>query len=135
MSPLVALVLKKNLGELRFCCDYRKLNTITVRNQYPLLLILEFMERLRWAWLFVKLDFQGAYNLVRILKGDKWKTAFRTQYRHFEYMVMPFRLTNPSAVFMYLMHNVFRDLLDTFVVIYMDDILMYSSAKEHWSHI
>uniref|UniRef100_A0A670XUD3 ribonuclease H n=1 Tax=Pseudonaja textilis TaxID=8673 RepID=A0A670XUD3_PSETE len=95
-SPLSAPVLfvKKKSGELRLCCDYRRLNSITVRNSYPLPLISELMERLREATIFTKLDLRGAYNLVRMRQGDEWKTAFGTRYGHFEYTVMPFGLTN-----------------------------------------
>ncbi|KAK9395734.1 PEG10: Retrotransposon-derived protein PEG10 [Crotalus adamanteus] len=136
-SPLAAPVLfVKKSGELRLCCDYQKLNAITICNRYPLLLIPELIERLRQAKIFTKLDLRGAYNLVRVRDGDEWKTAFRTHYGHFEYTVMPFGLTNTPGVFMHFMHDVFRDLLDRFVVIYLDDILIYSSSpREHWNHV
>uniref|UniRef100_A0A8C6XVG6 ribonuclease H n=1 Tax=Naja naja TaxID=35670 RepID=A0A8C6XVG6_NAJNA len=99
-SPLAAPVLfvKKKTGDLRLCCDYRRLNAITVRNRYPLPLIPELMERLREAAVFTKLDLRGAYNLVRIREGDEWKTAFGTRYGHFEYTVMPFGLTNRNLL-------------------------------------
>ncbi|KAK9395520.1 PEG10: Retrotransposon-derived protein PEG10 [Crotalus adamanteus] len=137
-SPLAAPVLfvKKKSGELRLCCDYWKLNAITIRNQYPLPLIPELIERLRQAKIFTKLDLRGAYNLVRVRAEDEWKTAFRTRYGHFEYTVMPFGLTNAPGVFMHFMHDVFRDLLDKFVVIYLDDILIYSSSpREHLNQV
>ncbi|XP_070795472.1 uncharacterized protein, partial [Pituophis catenifer annectens] len=137
-SPLSAPVLfvKKKTGDLRLCCDYRRLNAITVRNRYPLPLIPELMERLREASIFTKLDLRGAYNLVRVREGDEWKTAFGTRYGHFEYTVMPFGLTNAPAVFQHLMNDVFRDMLDRFVVIYLDDILIYSRTPEsHLQHV
>ncbi|KAK9399643.1 PEG10: Retrotransposon-derived protein PEG10 [Crotalus adamanteus] len=137
-SPLASPVLfmKKTSGELRLCCDYRKLNAITIRNRYPLPLIPELIERLCQAKIFIKFDLRGAYNLVRVRARDEWKTAFRMRYGHFEYMVMPFGLTNAPRVFMHFMHNMFRDLLDRFVVIYLDVILIYSSSpREHWNHV
>ncbi|KAK9399651.1 PEG10: Retrotransposon-derived protein PEG10 [Crotalus adamanteus] len=128
------LFMKKKSGELRLCCDYRKLNAITICNWYPLLLIPELIERLHQAKIFTKLDLRGAYNLIRV--GNEWKTAFQMRYGHFEYMVMPFGLTKAPGVFMHFMHDVFRDLLDKFVVIYLDDILIYSSSsREHWNHV
>uniref|UniRef100_A0A2D4KFB9 ribonuclease H n=1 Tax=Micrurus paraensis TaxID=1970185 RepID=A0A2D4KFB9_9SAUR len=135
-SPLSAPVLfvKKKTGDLRLCCDYRKLNAITVRNRYPLPLIPDLMERLRSATIFTKLDLRGAYNLVRIRQGDEWKTAFGTRYGHFEYTVMPFGLTNAPAVFQHFMNDIFRDLLDRFVVVYLDDILVYSTSKSSHLH-
>ncbi|KAK9399052.1 PEG10: Retrotransposon-derived protein PEG10 [Crotalus adamanteus] len=124
-SPLAApMLFMKKSGELRLCCDYRKLNAITICNQYPLLLIPELIKRLCQAEIFTKLDLSGAYNLVQVRAGDEWKTAFRTCYGYFEYTVMPFGLSNAPGVFMHFMHDVFRDLLDMFVVIYLDDILI-----------
>ncbi|XP_013930866.1 PREDICTED: RNA-directed DNA polymerase homolog [Thamnophis sirtalis] len=121
---------------LRLCCDYRRLNAITVRNRYLLPLIPELLERLWEATVFTKLDLRGAYNLVRVWVGDKWKTAFGTRYGHFEYTVMPFGLTNAPAVFQHFMSDIFRDLLDQFFVIYLDDILIYlTSRKDHQHHL
>uniref|UniRef100_A0A670ZB52 Gypsy retrotransposon integrase-like protein 1 n=1 Tax=Pseudonaja textilis TaxID=8673 RepID=A0A670ZB52_PSETE len=135
-SPLSAPVLfvKKKSGELHLCCDYRCLNSLTVRNSYPLPLIPELMERLQEATIFTKLDLRGVYNLVRMRKGDEWKMAFGTRYGHFEYTVMPFGLTNAPAVFQHLMNDIFRDMLDRFVVVYLDDILIYSRSWDHHLH-
>lgn len=132
-SPLAALVLfVKKLGELKLCCDNHKLNTSTVWNQYLLPLIPEVIERLSQAKIFTKVDLQGAYNMVQVRARDEWKTAFWTCYGHFEYTVMPFGLTNVPSVFMHFMLDVFRDLLDQYVVVYLDDILIYSSSpREH----
>ena len=131
-SPAGAPILfvKKKDGSLRLCVDYRGLNRITIRNRYPLPLIPELLDRLRTAKVFSKIDLRGAYNLVRIKPGDEWKTAFRTRYGHFEYKVMPFGLTNAPAVFQHMMNDIFREYLDHFVVIYLDDILVFSSSME-----
>uniref|UniRef100_A0A8C6XU88 ribonuclease H n=1 Tax=Naja naja TaxID=35670 RepID=A0A8C6XU88_NAJNA len=131
-SPLAAPVLfvKKKTGDLRLCCDYHRLNAITCGSLPPLPLIPELMERLREATIFTKLDLRGAYNLVQIQEGDEWKTAFGIRYGHFKYTVMPFGLTNAPAVFQHFMNDVFRDMLDKFVVVYLDNILIYSSSRE-----
>ena len=137
-SPAGAPILfvKKKDGSLRLCVDYRGLNKITVRNRYPLPLIPELLDRLRTGKIFSKIDLWGAYNLVRIKPGDEWKTAFRTRYGHFEYKVMPFGLTNAPTVFQHMMNDIFREYLDHFVVIYLDDILVFSSnIKEHTRHV
>ncbi|XP_073510888.1 uncharacterized protein [Phyllobates terribilis] len=117
---------KKKDGSLRPCIDYRGLNQITVKNKYPLPLIPELFDRLRGARIFTKLDLRGAYNLVRIRQGDEWKTAFNTRDGHYEYLVMPFGLCNAPAVFQELVNDIFRDLLYSCVVVYLDDILVFS---------
>lgn len=137
-SPAGAPILfvKKKDGTLRLCVDYRALNNITIKNRYPLPLIPEALDRLRKAKIYTKLDLRGAYNLVRVKEGDEWKTAFRTRYGHFECLVMPFGLTNAPAVFQHFMNDVFRDLLDYTVLIYLDDILIFSdSEEEHVNHV
>ena len=138
-SPAGAPILfvKKKDGSLRLCVDYRGLNRVTIRNRYPLPLILELLDRLRSARVFSKIDLRGAYNLVHIKPGDEtWKTAFRTRSGHFEYKVMPFGLTNAPAVFQHMMNHIFREYLDHFVVIYLDDILVFSSnMEEHTRHV
>ena len=120
---------KKN-GKQRPVIDYRQLNDITIKNRYPLPLISELRDRLQGAQWFTKLDLLGAYNLVRIKEGDEWKTAFRTRYGHYEYLVMPFGLTNAPATFQALINDVLRDFLDDFVVVYLDDILVFSASLE-----
>ena len=138
-SPAGAPVLfvpKKNSDKLRLCVDYRALNKVTVKNRCPLPLISETLERLGSARVFTKLDLKGAYNLVRVAEGDEWKTAFRTRYGHFEYLVMPFGLTNAPATFQSFLNDVLRECLDTVVVIYLDDILIYSKDEEsHVGHV
>ena len=127
---------KKKSGELRPCVDYRGLNEMTIKNRYPLPLISELLDRLGSARVFTKIDLRGAYNLVRIKSGDEWKTAFRSRFGHFEYVVMPFGLTNAPAVFQDLMNDVFRDYLDQFVIIYLDDILIFSPDQvSHDKHV
>uniref|UniRef100_A0A8C5M7C9 ribonuclease H n=1 Tax=Leptobrachium leishanense TaxID=445787 RepID=A0A8C5M7C9_9ANUR len=126
----------KKDGGLRPCVDYRDLNKITVKNRYPLPLIPELLERLKNAKIYSKLDLRGAYNLVRMKQDDEWKTAFRSRYGHFEYTVMPYGLCNAPATFQHFINDVFRDLLDCFVVTYLDDILVFSSSLEdHRSHM
>ena len=137
-SPCGAPVLfvKKKDGSLRLCVDYRALNAITVRDRYPLPLIDNLIDQLRVAVIFTALDLRGAYNLVRVRHGDEWKTAFRTRYGQYEYLVMPFGLTNAPAVFQRLMNDLFRDYLDQFVVVYLDDILVFSKRQEdHVEHV
>jgi RNase H-like domain found in reverse transcriptase/Reverse transcriptase (RNA-dependent DNA polymerase)/Integrase zinc binding domain/Ty3 transposon capsid-like protein/Chromo (CHRromatin Organisation MOdifier) domain len=137
-SPAGAPILfaKKKDGSLRLCVDYRGLNKVTVKNRYPLPLIHELLDRLQGAKIFTKLDLRGAYNLVRIAAGDEWKTAFRTRYGHFEYMVMPFGLTNAPATFQALMNDTLREFLDVFVIVYLDDILVFSiNETEHITHV
>lgn len=137
-SPAGAPVLfsPKKDGNLRLCVDYRALNKVTIKNRCPLPLISETLDRLRTARIFTKLDLKGAYNLIRVAEGDEWKTAFRTRYGHFEYLVMPFGLTNAPATFQAFLNDVLRECLDTVVVIYLDDILIYSSDEDsHTIHV
>ena len=118
------------------CVNYCGLNKITIRNRYPLPLIPGLLNQLATAKVYTKIDLCGAYNLVRIKSGDEWKTAFRTRFGHFEYTVMPFGLTNASAVFQHLMNDIFREYLDRFVIVYLDDILIYSKDQnEHNTYV
>jgi transposase InsO family protein len=130
------LFVPKKDGKLRLCVDYRKLNDITIKNRYPLPNISELQDRLSGAKFFTALDLRGAYNLIRMKKGEEWKTAFRTRYGHYEYTVMPFGLTNAPAVCQALINNVLREHLDITVVAYLDDILVYSQTlEEHKVHV
>ncbi|CAJ0965001.1 unnamed protein product [Ranitomeya imitator] len=134
-SPLGAgffFVAKKD-GSLRPCIDYRLLNKITVKFQYPLPLLSDLFARIKGASWFTKIDLRGAYNLVRIKQGDEWKTAFNTPEGHFEYLVMPFGLSNAPSVFQSFMHDIFREYLDKFLIVYLDDILVFSDDWE--SHV
>ncbi|SGY12272.1 BQ5605_C011g06450 [Microbotryum silenes-dioicae] len=137
-SPAGAPVLfvRKKDGSLCLCVDYRGLNKITRKNCYPLPLIPEALDRIRGAKIYTKLDLRSGYNLVRIKEGDEWKTTFQTRYGHFECLVMPFGLTNAPAAFQHLMNSIFRDLLDVSVLIYLDDILIFSGNKsQHTWHV
>ncbi|QRW15573.1 Retrotransposable element Tf2 protein [Rhizoctonia solani] len=130
------MFVKKADGSLRLVVDYRKLNNVTHKNVYPLPRQDDLMAKLRNAKLFTKLDLRWGYNNVRIKEGDEWKTAFRTKYGLFEYLVMPFGLTNAPAAFQHFMNDLFRDLIDVTVVIYLDDILIFSEKpEEHPSHV
>ena len=121
---------KKKDGSLRPCVDYKKLNEVTIRNSYPIPLISDIIERVNGAKYFTKLDLRSAYNLVRIREGDEYKTAFRTKFGHYEYLVMPFGLKNAPATFQAFINTVLRPFLEKFVIIYLDDILIYSKTKE-----
>jgi len=137
-SPFGAPILfvKKKDGTLRMCVDYRALNKITIKNRYPLPRIDELLDRLLHAKVFSKMDLASGYHQVRIEEDSIPKTAFRTRYGHFEYTVLPFGLTNAPATFMRLMNDVFADLLDECVIIYLDDILIYSQdEKSHMEHL
>jgi len=126
----------KKDGTLRFCVDYRKLNAVTVRDSYPLPLYNLFFDQVAGSKAFSKLDLKSAYNLIRIREGDEPKTSFRTRRGQFEYLVMPFGLTNAPSVFQRFINHVLRDFLDKFVVVYLDDILIYSkSLEEHVKHV
>ncbi|QRW24341.1 Retrotransposable element Tf2 protein [Rhizoctonia solani] len=130
------MFVKKADGSLRLVVDYRKLNKVTHKNVYPLPRQDDLMAKLRHAKIFTKLDLRWGYNNVRIKEGDEWKTAFRTKYGLFEYLVMPFGLTNAPAAFQHFMNDLFRDLIDVTVVIYLDDILIFlEKPEEHPSHV
>eukprot|EP00063_Salmo_salar_P036675 XP_014011510.1 PREDICTED: RNA-directed DNA polymerase homolog [Salmo salar] len=125
---------KKKEGGLRPCIDYRGLNAITVGFSYPLPLIASAIESFHGAHFFTKLDLRSAYNLVRVRGGDEWKTAFSTTSGHYEYLVMLYGLKNAPAVFQSFVSDVLRDLLGQGVVVYIDDILIYSATRaEHVS--
>ncbi|KAG1962189.1 retrotransposable element [Pimephales promelas] len=131
----VFFVQKKD-GSLRPCIDYRGLNDITIKNRYPLPLMSSAFEILQGARVFTKLDLRNAYHLVRIREGDEWKTAFNTPLGHFEYRVLPFGLVNAPAVFQALINDVLRDMLNVFVFVYLDDILIFSpSLQIHVQHV
>ena len=120
----------------RLCIDYRQLNRVTIKNRYPLPRIDDLFDQLRGAWVYSKIDLHRGYHKLRVREADIPKTMLRTRYGHFKFIVMPFRLTNALAAFMYLMHRVFQPYLDRFVVVFIDDILIYSkSEEEHECHL
>ncbi|KAL0285953.1 UNVERIFIED_CONTAM: RNA-directed DNA polymerase [Sesamum angustifolium] len=137
-SPYGAPVLfqKKADGSLRMCCDYRALNKITVKNKYPIPLVADCFDRLSRAKYFTKIDLRSGYWQVRIKEGDEAKTTVVTRYGAFEFLVMPFGLTNAPATFSTLMNQVLHGFLDEFVVVYLDDIVVYSGTlAEHVEHL
>ncbi|KAF8750509.1 hypothetical protein RHS01_09319 [Rhizoctonia solani] len=130
------MFVKKANGSLRLVVDYRKLNDVTHKNVYPLPRQDDLMAKLRHAKIFTKLDLRWGYNNVWIKEGDEWKTAFRTKYGLFEYLVMPFGLTNAPAAFQHFMNDLFRDLIDVTVVIYLDNILIFlEKTEDHPTHV
>ena len=117
---------KKEDKTLRLCIDYRQLNRVTIKNQYPLPMIDDLFNQLRGARVYSKIDLHTSYHQLSVRVEDIPKTTFRTQYGHFEFTMMPFELTNVLAAFMDLMHRVFQPYLDQFVMVFVDDILIYS---------
>jgi len=137
-SPAGAPILfvPKKGGQLRLCVDYRGLNKVTRKDKAPLPLITEILDRLRDAKVYTKLDLKDAYHRLRIREGDEWKTAFRCRYGHFEYLVMPFGLVNAPATFQEYINDALGELIDTICIVYLDDILIYSSnIAEHEQHV
>ena len=124
------LFVPKPDGRLRLGVNYRQLNKMTIRNKYPLPLMTELRERVAGATFFTKLDLKDGYHLIRIREGDEWKTAFRTRYGHYEYKLMPFGLVNASSTFQRMMNRILREFLDRGVIVYLDDILIYSKSLE-----
>jgi len=125
-SPAGAPILfvPKPDGRLRLVVDYRGLNKVTVHNKYPIPLMTELKDQVREAQICTKLDLKDGLHLIRIRKGDKWKTAFQTRYGHYQYRVMPFGLVNAPATFQTMMNEILREFLDPGVVVYIDDILI-----------
>ncbi|GKF41307.1 putative reverse transcriptase domain-containing protein [Tanacetum coccineum] len=137
-SPWGASVLfvKKKDGSFRMCIDYRELNKLTMKNHYPLPRIDDLFDQLQGSSVYSKIDLRSSYHQLRVREDDIPKTEFRTRYGHYEFQVMPFGLTNAPAVFMDLMNRVCKPFFDKFVIVFIDDIHIYSKIKkEHEEHL
>nr|GFC72381.1 putative reverse transcriptase domain-containing protein [Tanacetum cinerariifolium] len=130
------LFIKKKDSSFRMCIDYRELNKLTVKNRYPLPRIDDLFDQLQGSSIYSKIDLRSGYHQLRVREQDILKTEFRTRYGHYEFQVMPFRLANAPAVFMDLMNQVCKPYLDKFMIVFIDDILIYSkNEKEHEEHL
>jgi len=130
------LFVKNKDGSLRLCIDYHELNKVTVKNRYPLPRIDDLFDQLAGTVVFSKIHLISGYHQLKVKKEDVPKTAFRMRYDHYEFLVLPFGLTNAPAFFMDLMNRVIRPYLDKFVVVFIDDILTYSKTREeHAEHL
>jgi hypothetical protein len=130
------LFVEKRDGSKRLCVDYRALNAVTIKNKYHLPCIDVLFEQLRGAKIFSKIDLNSGYHQLRIKEEDIEKTTFSTRYGHYEYIVMSFGLTNAPAAFMEAMNRMLHEYLDGFIVVFLDDILIYSKFKEeHDGHL
>ncbi|MBW0506965.1 hypothetical protein O181_046680 [Austropuccinia psidii MF-1] len=133
---LEGLLPTKKDGALCLWVDYHKLNAVTRKNRYPVPPMNQLLTVLNGSTIFSKIDMRGAYNLLRIKEGDEHLTAFRTKYGSYEYLVMPFGPTNPPASSQNLVNDILADFLDVFVVVFLDDIMVFSrSEKEDVKHV
>jgi len=124
------LLVKKKDGSSRLCVDYRQLNKMTIKNKYPLPRIDDLMDQLHGSSVFSKIDLRSGYHQILVKSDDVQKTAFLSRYGHYDYVVMPFSVTNALTMFMDYTNMIFRPFLDKFVVVFIDDILIYSKTQE-----
>ena len=136
MHAAPILFIKKEDGSLHLCVDYCGLNKLTKKDRYPLLLIADLLDSPSHVKVYSKIDLHHAYHLVHIADGDEWKTAFHMRYGSYEWLVMPFRLTNMPSAFQRFVNTVFTDMLDVTVIVYLDDIIIYSdNLEDHKKHV
>ena len=130
------MFVKKKDGTLWMCIDYRELNKLTIKNKYPLPRIDDSFDQLKGTMNFSKIDLRSGYHQLRIKESDVSKTTFRTRYGHYEFLVMPFGLINAPAAFMDMINRVFTKYLDKFIIVFIDDILVYlKTREEHEEHL
>ena len=130
------LLVRKKDGSSRLCVDYRQLNKMTIKKKYVLPRINDLIDQLHGGLMFSKVDLRSGYIQILVKAEDVSKTAFRSRYGHYKYVVMPFSMTNALALFMVYMNRIFRLFLDKFVVVFIDDILIYfKTHEEHVEHL